>query len=354
MRRTFALGLLALLAGCMVGPDYKRPPAPVPADYKEDGWKTAEPKDAVRRDDWWSIYNDPVLDGLERQIDISNQTLKSAEAAYEVARAVVAEAQSGLFPTLTLTGSGTRSGQGRNNSFGGGTFGGGVASNSAIDLSAGVTWDLDVWGRIRRTVESDVASAQASAADIANARLSAQGQLAILYFELRAADALQQLLYSAVDAFSQSLKITKNQFAAGTVAETDVVTAETQVEQTRAQAIAEGVQRAQFEHAIAALIGRPPAELSIKPAPLATFRAGGSRRGAVGTARAPSRHRRGRAADGLGQCADRRRRRGVLSGTSRCRPLTAMPAPASPSCCAPPTACGRSGRASPSPSSMPG
>ena len=270
MRRTFALGLLALLAGCMVGPDYKRPPAPVPADYKEDGWKTAEPKDAVRRDDWWSIYNDPVLDGLERQIDISNQTLKSAEAAYEVARAVVAEAQSGLFPTLTLTGSGTRSGQGRNNSFGGGTFGGGVASNSAIDLSAGVTWDLDVWGRIRRTVESDVASAQASAADIANARLSAQGQLAILYFELRAADALQQLLYSAVDAFSQSLKITKNQFAAGTVAETDVVTAETQVEQTRAQAIAEGVQRAQFEHAIAALIGRPPAELSIKPAPLAT------------------------------------------------------------------------------------
>ena len=265
MSRTFALALLALLAGCMVGPDYKRPSAPVPADYKEDGWKAAEPKDALRRDDWWSIYNDPVLDGLERQIDISNQNLKSAEAAYEEARAVVAEGASGLFPTLSLTGSGIRSGQGRNNTFSNFSTGG---SASSVDLSAGVLWDLDVWGRIRRIVESDVANAQASAADLANARLAAQGQLATLYFELRAADALQRMLYSAVDAFSQSLQITRNQFAAGTAAQTDVVTAETQVEQTRSQAIAVGVQRAQFEHAVAALIGRPPAELSVPPAPL--------------------------------------------------------------------------------------
>ncbi len=265
MSRTFALALLALLAGCMVGPDYKRPSAPVPADYKEDGWKAAEPKDALRRDEWWSIYNDPVLDGLERQIDISNQTLKSVEAAYEEARAVVAEAQSGLFPFLSLSGGGTRSGQGNAATYSRFSNGGNVSN---IDLSAVVSWNLDIWGQIRRTIESDIASAQASAADIANARLVAQGQLATLYFELRAADALQRMLYSAVDAFTKSLDITKNQFAAGTAAQTDVVTAETQVEQTRAQAIAVGVQRAQFEHAIAALIGRPPADLAVPPAPL--------------------------------------------------------------------------------------
>ncbi len=260
MSRTFALAALALLAGCMVGPDYKRPEAPTPTDYKEDGWKPAEPKDAARRGDWWSIYNDPVLDGLEKQIDISNQTLKSAEAAYDQARAVVAEGVAGLFPTLSLTGSGTRSGQGAT-----------VvppAAASSFNLSAAASWDTDLWGRLRRTVESEVAGAQASAADLANARLVAQGQLATLYFELRAADALQKLLYKAVDAFTQSLQITRNQFAGGTVAETDVVTAETQVEQTRAQAIAVGVQRAQDEHAIAALIGKPPAELAIAPAPL--------------------------------------------------------------------------------------
>jgi len=265
MSKTFVLAALALLAGCMVGPDYKRPEAPAPADYKEDGWKPAEPKDTTRRGEWWSIYEDPVLDGLEKQIDISNQNLKSAEAAYDEARAVVAEGEAGLFPTLSLTGSGTRSGQGSNNRLPGASSG---ASASSIALSGNASWDLDLWGRIRRTIESDVANAQASAADLANARLSAQGQLAALYFELRAADALQKLLYEAVDAFSQSLQIVRNQRAAGTAADTDVVTAETQVEQTRAQAIAEGVQRAQFEHAIAALIGKPPAELSIAPAPL--------------------------------------------------------------------------------------
>lgn len=268
MRQYFALAALALLAGCMVGPDYKRPPAPVPADYKEDGWKPAEPKDAVQRGDWWSIYNDPVLDALEKQIDISNQNLKAAEAAYDEARAVVAEGEAGLFPALSLTGSATRSGQGHNNAFSAASGGG---SASSIGLSAAASWDLDIWGRLRRTVESDVANAQASAADLANARLAAQGQLATLYFDLRAADALQKLLYQAVDAFAESLRITRNQFGAGTVSETDVVTAETQLEQTRAQAIAVGVQRAQDEHAIAALIGKPPAEVSVAPETLTSI-----------------------------------------------------------------------------------
>jgi NodT family efflux transporter outer membrane factor (OMF) lipoprotein len=280
MSRTFLIALFALITGCTVGPDYQRPGAPVPADYKEDGWKTAEPKDTERRGDWWSVYEDPVLDGLERQVEISNQNLKAAEAAYSLALAVVGEGASGFFPTLSVTGSGTRSGHG-----GGGNAGfattvpgtsvtsigrGGSSSVSSINLSATASWDIDLWGRIRRIVESDVASAQASAADLANAQLAAQGQLATLYFELRVADEQQRLLEASVDAFTQALQITKNQYSAGVAAQTDVVTAETQLEQTRAQAIAVGVQRAQFEHAIAALIGQPPAEFAISPAALTT------------------------------------------------------------------------------------
>lgn len=268
MKRILTLATLALAAGCTVGPDYQRPSAPVPAAYKEAGWKPATPEDTLNRGDWWSVYRDPVLDRLEKQIDISNQTLKAAEAAYVEARAVVAEARAGYFPTLSLTGSGARSGQGS------GVFSAGAgrsnASSSTVDLDATASWDIDLWGRIRRTVESEVANAQASAADIANARLSAQGQLATVYFELRAADEQARLLQDAVSAFSRSLDITRNQFAAGVAAQTDVVTAETQLEQTRAQLIAVGVQRAQFEHAIAALIGKPPAELSIAPAPMPT------------------------------------------------------------------------------------
>jgi NodT family efflux transporter outer membrane factor (OMF) lipoprotein len=274
MSRTFVLGVLALVAGCSVGPDYKRPEAPAPAAYKEDGWKPAEPKDAERRGEWWSIYQDTVLDGLERQIDISNQTLKEAEAAYSQAQAVVAEGQSGFWPTLSVTGAGTRSGQGGGGSTGVTTITGtptvspgrGSGSASSVNLSATASWDIDLWGKIRRTVESDVASAQASAADLANARLSAQGQLATLYFELRTSDQQQRLLDSAVQAFTQSLQITRNQYGAGVAAQTDVVTAETQLEQTRAQAIAVGVQRAQFEHAIAALIGKAPADFAVAPA----------------------------------------------------------------------------------------
>jgi NodT family efflux transporter outer membrane factor (OMF) lipoprotein len=277
MSRTFVLCVLALVAGCTVGPDYQRPGAPVPTDYKEDGWKPAEPKDAERRGDWWAIYQDPVLDGLERQIDISNQNLKAAEAAYSLALAVVGEGTAGFFPTLSVTGSGTRSGHGGPGNATVSTVAGtpnlavGRGSTvSSIDLQANASWDIDLWGRIRRIVEGDIANAQVSAADLANARLSAQAQLAMLYFELRAADEQRRLLEDAVEAFTQALQITRNQYSAGVAAQTDVVTAETQVEQTRAQAIAVGVQRAQFEHAIAALTGQAPAEFAIQPAPLAT------------------------------------------------------------------------------------
>jgi NodT family efflux transporter outer membrane factor (OMF) lipoprotein len=232
----------------------------VPTSYKQHGWKTAEPKDATNRGDWWAIYDDPVLDGLEKQIEISNQTLIAAAAAYRQARAVVAESRAGYFPSVSLTGAGTRSGQGGAKT---------SAVNSKIDLTADASWSADLWGRIRRTVESDVANAQASAADLASARLSAQAQLATLYFELRAADEQRRLLDASVGAFAQSLQMTRNRYAVGVAAPTDVVTAETQLEQTRAQAIAVGVQRAQFEDAIATLIGKPASDFSLAPAPLA-------------------------------------------------------------------------------------
>ncbi|HEV8014053.1 MAG TPA: efflux transporter outer membrane subunit [Stellaceae bacterium] len=273
-------GALIALAACTVGPDYQKPPASVPIAYKElDGWKPATPKQAASGEPWWSIYNDPVLDGLERQIDISNQTLKASEAGYRAAQAIVAEARAGFFPTFDLTGSAIRSGNGGGGSSsvggrGGSSSGvssrgggGGVASNS-FATSADASWVPDIWGSIRRTVESDVATAQASAADLAAARLSAQATLAADYFQLRIEDELAQLLGDAVDAFGRSLQITQNRYAVGTAAKTDVMSATAQLENARAQEIATGVPRAEFEHAIAVLVGKPPADFSIAPAKL--------------------------------------------------------------------------------------
>jgi len=257
-----AIAGTAFLSGCMVGPDYQRPPAIVPAAYKEqDGWKPSEPRDAINRGAWWSIYNDPVLDDLEKQIDISNQNLKASEAAYREARAVVQQAQSALFPTVALNASAQRSGTGAGSSS--------ARSKTLYSVALNGSWDIDVWGRIRRVVESDVASAQVSAADLGSARLSAQAALATDYFNLREEDELKRLLDDTAAAFERSLQITQNQYNAGTVAKTDVVQAETLLRSTQAQAINVGVARAQFEHAIAILIGKPPADLSIPPTTLA-------------------------------------------------------------------------------------
>jgi NodT family efflux transporter outer membrane factor (OMF) lipoprotein len=261
---------LAFLAGCTVGPNYTRPGVAVPAAYKEAakarGWSPAEPADAAKRGAWWSIYGDPVLDGLERRIDISNQNLKASEASYREAEAIVAQARAGFFPTVAIDGSASRSrasGSGSSRgSFGGGS--GGFLSNS-FGTSADASWTPDLWGRIRRIVEGDVASAQASAGDLASARLSAQGSLATDYLELRVADELKRLLDSAVKAYAQSLAITRNQYASGVAAQSDVAQAEAQLAATQAQEIAVGVTRAQLEHAIAVLVGVPPAALSIAP-----------------------------------------------------------------------------------------
>jgi NodT family efflux transporter outer membrane factor (OMF) lipoprotein len=267
-----------LLAGCMVGPDYKRPDAtPPPPAFKElAGWKIAQPADTLAKGPWWSVYHDPELDQLERTVEISNQTVKSYEAQYRNAVALVAEARSGLFPTIGLSGGVTHSGSGssgRSGSSGpstaGSSFGGSSGSTTEYNVSGSVSWDLDVWGRIRRQVESGAAAAQVSAADLAGATLSAQATLATDYFDLRAEDALQRLLSDTVAAYRRAMQITRNQYRAGTSASTDYVTALAQLQSTEAQLIAVGIQRQQFEHAIAVLTGRAPADVTIAPAPLA-------------------------------------------------------------------------------------
>jgi NodT family efflux transporter outer membrane factor (OMF) lipoprotein len=261
-----ALMLAVPAGGCAFGPDYFPPPAPVPAAYKEiKGWKIAEARDVADRGAWWSVFHDDILDGLERQVEISNQNLAAAEAAFRQSVALVQQGRAALFPVIGVDYSAIRSHEGA------AVTGSGIAdTKTTVTLETTGTWDLDVWGRIRRTIESDAANAQASAADLANARLSAQAQLAAAYFNLRAADSLQRILDTSVANFKRTQEITENQYAQGTVARSDVVTAQTQVRTTEAQAINVGIQRAQFEHAIAVLIGVPPAALAIKHKPLAT------------------------------------------------------------------------------------
>jgi NodT family efflux transporter outer membrane factor (OMF) lipoprotein len=252
--------MILVLAACTVGPDYQRPAAPVPAAYKEAwkpgpreaGWRVGRPDDAIDRGAWWAVYHDPVLDGLERQVDISNQNLKAAEAAFRQAEAIVAEARAGFFPTAGIDTSAQRSRTaGRISNF--------------FNTTASAGWTPDLWGRIRRTVEGTVANAQASAGDLAGARLSTQGQLAADYLQLRIADELKRLLERSVKAYAEALRIVKNQVQGGTADPSALAQAEAQLAGTRAQLIAVGVIRAQLEHAIAVLIGKPPAELTIAP-----------------------------------------------------------------------------------------
>jgi NodT family efflux transporter outer membrane factor (OMF) lipoprotein len=261
---TFLLPLLLSLAACTVGPDYVRPAAETPQAYKEaEGWKPAQPSDHVLRGDWWEAFNDPLLNDLEKQVSISNQNLAQAEAQYRQARALVQSARSGYVPTVGAGASADRS----RSSAGGNTINRGVRDNYAI--SADATWELDLWGRVRRSVESSQAGAQASAADLESLRLSAQAELAQNYFQLRSLDTQKQILDDTIAAYRRNLQLTENQYAAGIVARADVVQAQTQLKTTQAQALDIGVQRAQLEHAIALLIGRPASTFAIAPAPLA-------------------------------------------------------------------------------------
>ena len=258
--------LLGVLPGCAVGPDYLRPDAAVSDAYKEaTGWKVAEPQDESTRGNWWEIFGDPKLSALIESIDMSNQNVLLAEARFRQAQALAAQSRAALFPALDANASITRS----HSPTGvvGGTTAGRIIDNRSVALNS--SWEIDLWGRLRRALESTAASAQASAADLAAARLSAQAELASSYFQLRVLDAQKQLLDDTVTAFDRSLELTRNRYAAGVAAKVDLVQAETQLKSTLAQSIDTGVQRAQLEHAIAILIGKLPSELSIAPVPLA-------------------------------------------------------------------------------------
>lgn len=277
-----AVFALSLAAGCAVGPNYKRPAIGSASAFKESNdWKPSEPSDVLNRGDWWKIFNDDQLDELEAKIDISNQNVKAAVAAYDQAKALVDQARAGLFPTIDGSASRIRS---SSRSFGTGTSttttgttgttsgtttivtgstGGQTVTTNTVGISA--NWTIDIWGQIRRTVESDKASAQASAAALAAARLSAQATLATDYFELRAQDQLQRLLDDTVVAEQLSLKITESRYRFGVAAKADVVSAEAQLLSSQAQQINAKIQRALLEHAIAVLVGQQPAEFSLTP-----------------------------------------------------------------------------------------
>jgi NodT family efflux transporter outer membrane factor (OMF) lipoprotein len=272
MNRIVAWCCLLVLSGCMVGPDYRKPAMTVPPGFKEaKGWVKATPADAAPKGDWWTQFGDQDLDRLEPLVAVNNQTLAADYAAYEQATEIVQEERGGLFPTIGLTGSATRAGEGSGGTTGvtGGTgFSSGPRTSGTFEGSA--DWTPDIWGKIRRQVESDVAAAQVSAADLANATLSEQALLAADYIDLRTADATITLYQQTVAAYRKSLRITQNQYDAGVAAQSDVITAQTQLDGAEANLISAGETRAQYEHAIAVLVGHAPADLTIPPGVLMT------------------------------------------------------------------------------------
>jgi NodT family efflux transporter outer membrane factor (OMF) lipoprotein len=248
-----AVVLIALAAcGCAIGPDYSKPSVDTPAQFREtEGWTLAKPADAIPKGKWWEVFQDPVLDGLEEQVEVSSQTLKAAEARYRQAQAAVQAARAQFFPTLTGSAGATRSNL--------------TPKHYNVELDA--RWEIDLWGRIRRLTEAARAQEEASAADLENAKLSLQAQVATSYFLLRATDTQRELLDDSATAFETNYNLTQNRYKAGVVSKVDVVLAETQLMSTRAQAIDLRSTRAQLEHAIAAAIGKAPADVTIETVP---------------------------------------------------------------------------------------
>ena len=283
-RRRIAL-LLApfLLSGCMVGPDYKRPTAIISPRFKElkpaEGWQYANPAlAAAPKGRWWEIYNDPILNGLEEKVEINNQNVVQYEARYRNARAAINAIRAQLYPTLSGSLSFNRNSTGRGSrnassgvlvNYGSGesttTYTPSNSTETTYGMGPTASWDLDLWGAIRRQIQAQVTEAQASAADLANAKLSYQAQLATAYFNLRYQDSLKDLLHRTVQFYEHSYQITLNQYNAGVAEPTALLQARTQLEQTRAQEVQAGIARAQYEHAIAVLMGVAPADLTIAP-----------------------------------------------------------------------------------------
>ncbi|QPK64835.1 efflux transporter outer membrane subunit [Methylomonas sp. LL1] len=253
-----SLLISVMLTGCTVGPDYVRPQAPIPEEFKElKGWKPAQPRDDSLSVGWWQIFDDPRLHALVEQVATANQSILQAEAQYRQAQHLVQGAQAAYLPIIntSLTASRFQAATGQN-----------VAVTGVRNLfgqALGIAWEPDLWGGVSRQVEANTGNAQASAATVQAMRLSLQALLVDNYFQIRVLDAQKAVLDETVKAYDKTLTITRNRYAVGVLAKTDVVQAESQLETVRAQAIDLGVQRAKLEHAIAVLIGKPPAELSI-------------------------------------------------------------------------------------------
>jgi NodT family efflux transporter outer membrane factor (OMF) lipoprotein len=267
-----ALWLTVLFAviqfsGCTVGPNYHTPAVQAPPAYKEAGnWKPAQPNDQNLGGTWWTMFQDPQLDSLELQLNVSNQNLKAAEAQFRQARAVLRYSRADYYPTVTAGPSAARTRISSNRPPLSSTFDG-VTYNDFV-MPFDFSYQVDVWGRVRRTVESNREQAQASAADLATVNLSMHADLALDYFQARSLDAEEQLLNSTVKQYEQALQLTQSQFRGGIASEVEVKQAMTQLQTVRAQAIDVGVLRAQYEHAVAILLGKPPAEFSLAPLPL--------------------------------------------------------------------------------------
>lgn len=270
MKKWIATGVLALLAAsCTVGPKYVRPSSPASPNFKEPppdsykevtGWKSGQPRDDVYRGKWWEIFGDPDLNALEEQIDVNNQNIAQSEANYRNSRAAVRIARSALFPQITtapsLVGSHSSSSISTNGSF----------SSSSIAIAQipfDASWDADIWGKIRKNIEANIETAQASAGDLETMRLSLQSELALDFFQLHGLDAQKKLLDDTVTAYQKALDLTVNRYNQGVASQIDVVQARTQLEQTRAQSTDTQVQRSAFEHAIAVIVGRAPSALTI-------------------------------------------------------------------------------------------
>ena len=268
LKPLFPVALALLITGCAVGPSYQRPSTPEVIAYKEAGdWVTAQPADALERGPWWQLFNDPVLHELAARVEVSNQNVAAAVAAYAQARALVAEQRGALFPSVTLSGGASRSGNG------GGT--GSVNTNTTngnrtsgnYQASLGAAWEPDVWGRLQSVANGAAATAEASAADLATAKLSAQGELAVNYLSLRQQDAQKALLASTLAGYARALEITQNRYNAGIAAKTDVLQAQTQLANAQADQASVQRTRAQLEHAIAVLVGQAPGNFTLAVAP---------------------------------------------------------------------------------------
>jgi len=262
---------MALWSGCMVGPNYKRPAAPVPQVYKEqlpEGWKQAQPNEGALRGKWWEIYNDSQLNALEEQVNINNQNVLQAESVYREARDAARIARSALFPTVGGAFDASRSKTSSNLGNAANKINFISGTRNDFTLPVDISYQADIWGSVRRNLTGRVADAQASAADLENVRLIMHAQLAQLYFELRGLDANQDLLERTVKSFEDYLQLTKDRFSVGIASGSDVAQAQTQLEATRVQLIDVNIKRSQDEHAIAILIGKAPSALSLSRNPL--------------------------------------------------------------------------------------